>query len=44
MLAYNADCNVILVEAFESRHNRHHIAAYDRTMHCLKLGGHSVDL
>jgi hypothetical protein len=44
MLAYHADCNVILVEAFESRHDRHRIAAYNRIMERLKLGGHSVDL
>ena len=44
MLAYHADCNVILVKAFESRHDRHRIAAYDRIMQRLKLGGHSVDL
>jgi hypothetical protein len=44
MLAYHADCNVILVEAFESRHDRHRVAAYDRIMERLKRGGHSVDL
>ena len=43
MLAYHADCNVILVEAFKSRHDHHRIAAYN-CMHRLKLEGHSVDL
>ena len=44
MLAYHADCNVILVEAFESRHDRHRVAVYNRIMKRLKLSGHSVDL
>ena len=44
MLAYNVETNVILVDALQSRHNRHRIAAYDRIMSCLKSGGHGVDL
>ena len=32
MLAYQVDCNVILIESFQSRHDRHRLAAADRIM------------
>ena len=30
MLAYHVDCNLILIEPFESRHDHHHLAAADQ--------------
>ena len=44
ILVYHVETNVILVDAFHSRHNRHRLAAYDRIMSRLKSGGHAVDL
>ena len=44
MLAYHVNCNVIHAEAFGSRRDRHRIAAYNRIIERLKLGGHSVNL
>ena len=44
MLSYHVDTNVILVEPFESRHNRHRLASADRIMTRLTKRGHCVDL
>ena len=44
MLAYHFDTNTILVEPFQSRQDRHRIAAYNRIMTRLKKRGHTVDL
>ena len=44
MLSYHVDTNVILVEPFESCHDRHHLAAADRIMTRLTKRGHGVDL
>ena len=44
MLAYHVDTNAILVEPFESRHDRHRLAAADRIMTRLAKRGHGVDL
>ncbi len=43
MLAYHSDSNAILVEPFQSRHDRHRIAAHGRIMTRLKEKGHTVD-
>jgi hypothetical protein len=43
MLAYHCDSNVILVEPFQSRNDRHCIPAYTRLMTRLKARGHTVD-
>ena len=44
MLAYHVDTNTILVEPFQSRQDRHRIAAYNRIMTRLKKRGHIMDL
>ena len=44
MLSYHVDTNVILVEPFESRHDRHRIAASDQIMTRLTKSGYGVDL
>ena len=44
MLSYHMDTNVILVDPFESRHNRHRLAVAYRIMTCLTKRGHSADL
>ena len=44
MLAYHVDCNVILIEPFQSRHDRYRLAAADRIMNRLQKNGHAVDL
>ena len=44
MLAYHVNTNAILVKPFQSRKDRHHIAAYDCIMARLKNGGHTIDL
>ena len=44
MLAYHVDTNVILVDSFASRHNRHRLAAANRIMANLTKRGHGVDL
>ena len=44
MLAYHVYTNVILVEPFASRHDRHRLAAADRIMANLDKRGHGVDL
>ena len=46
MLAYHVDCNLILVEPFhfQSRHDRHRLAAADRIMTRLQKKSHSVEL
>ena len=43
MLAYHCDTNAILVEPFQSRHDRHRIPAYNRIMHRLTTRAHTVD-
>ena len=43
MLAFHCDSNVILIEPFQSRHDRHRIAAYSRIMTRLQERGHVVD-
>eukprot|EP00804_Cyclotella_cryptica_P025029 CCRYP_015949-RA/>CCRYP_015949-RA protein AED:0.34 eAED:0.26 QI:0/0/0/0.75/1/1/4/0/538 len=43
MLAYHCDSNAILVEPFQSRHDRHRIAAHGRIMTRLKEKGHTID-
>jgi hypothetical protein len=42
MLAYHCDTNAILVGAFQSRHDRHRIAAHGRIMASLHAKGHKV--
>eukprot|EP00804_Cyclotella_cryptica_P010308 CCRYP_012223-RA/>CCRYP_012223-RA protein AED:0.11 eAED:0.15 QI:0/0/0/1/0/0.5/2/0/935 len=42
MLAYHCDSNAILVEPFQSRHDRHRITAHGRIMTCLKEKGHII--
>ena len=44
MLAYHVDTNTILVEPFQSRQDRHRIAAYNCIMTRLKNCSHTVDL
>jgi hypothetical protein len=44
MIAYHADGNLILQEAFQTQSNRHQIAAYNSIMTCLAAQGLSVDL
>ena len=44
MLAYQVDTNTILVEPFQSRQDRHRIAAYNRIMTRLKNRGRTVGL
>ena len=44
MLAYYVDSNIILVEPFQSRHNRHRLAAANRIISRLQKNGHNVDL
>ena len=43
MLAYHCDTNAILIEPFQSRHDRHRIPAYTRIMERLKTRGHAID-
>eukprot|EP00956_Cyclotella_meneghiniana_P023402 scaffold45578_cov41-Cyclotella_meneghiniana.AAC.1 len=43
MLAYHCDTNAILIEPFQTRHDRHRIPAYNRLMERLKARGHTVD-
>ena len=44
MIAYHVDTNVMLVELFASRHNRHRLSAANRIMANLTKRGHGVDL
>ena len=44
MLTFHCDSNVILIEPFQSRHDRHHITAYSRIMTCLHKRVHRVGL
>ena len=44
MLVFHCDSNVILIEPFQYRHDRHHIAAYSRIMTRLQERLHAVDL
>ena len=44
MLACHVDANTILLGPFQSRQDRHRIAAYNRIMTCLKKHGHTVNL
>jgi hypothetical protein len=44
MIAYHADGNLILQEPFQTRSDRHHIAAYNSIMTRLAAQGLSVDL
>ncbi len=44
MIAYCPNGNLILQQAFKSKSNRHHIAAYNAIMSCLAAQGLSVDL
>ena len=44
MLVYHVDTNTILVKPFQSRQDRHRIAAYNRIMTCLKKRVHTVNL
>ena len=44
MLAYHCDCNTILVQPFQTKHDRHRIAAYNIIMQRLRQRGHTVDL
>jgi hypothetical protein len=44
MIAYHANGNLILQQAFKSRSNTHHIAAYNAIMTCLAAQVLSVDL
>eukprot|EP00804_Cyclotella_cryptica_P030065 CCRYP_016955-RA/>CCRYP_016955-RA protein AED:0.37 eAED:0.35 QI:0/-1/0/1/-1/1/1/0/377 len=43
MLAYHCDSNAILVEPFQSRHDRHRIAVHGRIMTRLRNRGHLVE-
>ena len=42
MIAYHCDTNTILQAAFQTRKDKHHIAAYNSSMHRLKARGHTV--
>jgi hypothetical protein len=44
MIAFHANGNLILQQAFKSKSNRHCIAAYNTIMTCLVARGLSVDL
>jgi hypothetical protein len=44
MIAFHANGNLILQQAFKSKSNRHRIAAYNTIMTCLVARGLSVDL
>jgi hypothetical protein len=44
MIAFHANGNLILQQAFKSKSNRHHIAAYNAIMTCLAARGLLVDL
>ena len=44
MIAFHADGNLILQQAFKTKSNRHRIAAYNAIMTCLAARGLSVDL
>ena len=44
ILACHVDTNAILLKLFQSRNDRHHIAAYDHIMARLKNGGHTIFL
>jgi hypothetical protein len=44
MIAFHANGNLILWQAFKSKSNRHQIAAYNAIMTCLAARGLSVDL
>ena len=44
MLAFHCDSNVIPIEPFQSRHDRHHTAAYRRIMTRLQERVYAVDL
>jgi hypothetical protein len=44
MIPYHADGNLILQEAFQTRSNRHCIAAYNSIMTCIAAQGLSVDV
>ena len=44
MLVYHVDANIILVEPFQSRYDRHRLSAADRIISCLHKNGHDVDL
>jgi hypothetical protein len=44
MIAFHADGNLILQQAFKSKSDRHQIAAYNATMTHLAARGLSVDL
>ena len=44
MLVFHCDSNAILIEPFQSRQDRHRIAAYSSIMTCLRESGHAVDL
>jgi hypothetical protein len=44
MIAFHADGNLILQQAFKSKSNHHCIAAYNAIMTCLAARGLSVDL
>ena len=43
MLAYHCDSNAILVEPFQSRHDRHRIVAHGRIMTRFRDRGHLVE-
>ena len=44
MIAFHANGNLILQQAFKSKSDRHRIAAYNAIMTCLAAQGLSVDL
>ena len=44
MLAFHCESNAILIEPFQSRYDRHCIAACSRIMTRLRKSGHAVDL
>jgi hypothetical protein len=44
MIAFHANGNLILQQAFKSKSDRHRIAAYNTLMTCLAAHGLSVDL
>jgi hypothetical protein len=44
MIAFHADGNLILQQAFKSKSDSHRIAAYNAIMTCLASKGLSVDL
>ena len=44
MMAFHIDTNATLMEPFQSKEDRHRVAAYDCIMACLNKHGHTIDI